>query len=42
VLGPFLVLGDIFFGLPTHSVFGIHALTTNTQIPYPTQNFWPV
>ena len=42
VLGPFLLLWDVFFGLSTHSVFGIHALTTNTQIPYPTQNFWPV
>jgi len=42
VVGPFLMLGDIFFGLSTYSVFGIHALTTNTQIPYPTQNFWPV
>ena len=42
VLGPFLLLWDVFFWVPTSSVFWVHALTTNTQIPYPTKNFWPV
>jgi hypothetical protein len=42
VVWPFLLLGDVFFGTPTNSSIWVHALTTNTQIPYPTQNFWPV
>ena len=42
VLGPFLLFGDVFFGKLTTSSLSVHALTTNTQIPYPTQNFWPV
>ena len=42
VLWPFLLLWDTFFWKITTSSLGVHALTTNTQIPYPTQNFRPV
>ena len=42
ILWPFLLLWDVFFWKITTSSLSVHALTTNTQIPYPTQNFWPV
>ncbi len=42
VLWPFLLLWDVFFWEPTKSFLWVHAITTNTKIPYSTQNFWPV
>ena len=42
ILGPFLLLWDVFFWVVTHSSFWVHALTTDTSIPYPTASFYPV
>jgi len=42
ILWPFLLLWDVFYWLPTDSVFWVHVFTTNTQIPYLTKTFWPV
>jgi len=41
VIWPFLLLGDVFYGTITNSIFWISPFTENTQIPF-TANIWPI
>jgi len=41
VIGPFLLLGDNFYGTLTNTEFGVTPFTPDTQIPY-TSAIWPV
>jgi len=42
VIWPFLLLWDTFFWKITNSIFWISPLTTNTQIPFPTDKLRPI